>query len=185
MATAKFILGILCLAAFGRGHVPNRHLLKEEPNQIIAIAEKELGVHEATGNNDGKRVESYLKYVDCSKGAPWCAAFVSWVFHQAGYDKPRTAWSPDLFPSRLSVTVVKPGLVLGIYFKDLGRIAHCGIVTGSRGDWVSSIEGNTNVSGSREGDGVYRKLRHIKTINRFADWLPKDHSGKEVSDESH
>ena len=150
--------------------MPHRHLLIPTADHIVGIAESQLTVREATGNNDGKQVEAYLQYVGFKKGAAWCAAFVSWVFKEAGYNQPRTAWSPDLFPTRLRVKEVVPGMVLGIYFSELKRIAHCGIVTGLHSDWVSSIEGNTNVAGNREGDGVYRRLRHIKTISRFAEW---------------
>lgn len=47
------------------------------------------------------------------------------------------------------------------------------IVTHVKNDLVYSIEGNTNVNGSREGDGVYRRVRHVRSIYRFADWLKK------------
>ncbi|MEJ2903222.1 hypothetical protein WAE58_12340 [Pedobacter panaciterrae] len=40
-----------------------------------------------------------------------------------------------------------------------------------QGDFVQTIEGNTNVEGSREGDGVYRQLRHKRTIAKYADGL--------------
>ena len=170
MATAKLLLGIICLAFIGRSAVPDRDLLRQQTDQILMIAARQLSVREATGGNDGKQVEAYLNYVGFKKGDPWCAAFVSWVFKEAGYDQPKTAWSPDLFPARYCVKKVIPGLVLGIYFKELGRIGHCGIVTATRHNWVESIEGNTNVMGSREGDGVYRKLRHVKTISKFAEW---------------
>jgi len=66
-----------------------------------------------------------------------------------------------------------PGDVLGIYFPNLNRIAHVGIVEKLMGHWCVSIEGNTSVSGSREGDGVYRKIRHLKTIHSLADWIKK------------
>ena len=176
MATAKLILGIFCLTAFGRSTVPQRNLLIPETDQIVAIASRQVGVREATGNNDGPQVERYLGYVNCKKGAPWCAAFVSWVFKESGYPEPKSAWSPDLFPTNRRVKKIIPGLVFGIYFKEPGRIAHCGIVAEQvkpDGKWLLSIEGNTNVVGSREGDGVYRKLRHLKTINRFAEWRTK------------
>jgi len=64
-----------------------------------------------------------------------------------------------------------PGLVMGIYFPSLGRIAHCGIVERLQGDFVYVIEGNTNVAGSREGDGVYRRLRHKRSIASYAAWF--------------
>ncbi|WP_276090453.1 peptidoglycan-binding protein [Pedobacter sp. JY14-1] len=63
------------------------------------------------------------------------------------------------------------GLVFGIYFPKLGRIGHCGLVEGVQGDFCRTIEGNTSVAGSREGDGVYRRLRHRRTIARFSDWV--------------
>ncbi len=65
----------------------------------------------------------------------------------------------------------KTGLVFGIYFPHLKRIGHCGIVERLQGDFVVSIEGNTNVNGGREGDGVYRKLRHKRSIAKYADWI--------------
>lgn len=62
-------------------------------------------------------------------------------------------------------------MVMGIYFPSKGRIAHCGIVTAVKGEWIESTEGNTNVAGSREGDAVMKKLRHKRTIAKYADWM--------------
>jgi len=138
---------------------------------VIEIARKEIGVREAGCENCGRRVEAYLGYVGFRKAAPWCAAFVSWVFGQAGFDRPRTAWSPALFPSSRLIKQVFPGSLAGIYFSSLKRIGHCGIVESMRKDWYTLIEGNTNVAGNREGDGVYRRIRHKRTISRYADWL--------------
>ncbi|TCC94602.1 peptidoglycan-binding protein [Pedobacter frigiditerrae] len=140
-------------------------------SNILAIAQSQLGVHEATGNNDGIQVEKYLRYTGNKKGEPWCASFVSWVYGQAGYVQPKTAWSPGLFPLARQTLKPQPADVFGIYFAALGRIAHCGLVEKKQGNWLYTIEGNTNVVGSREGDGVYRKLRHLRTIKVYADWL--------------
>ncbi len=159
--------------------------------RVLDIARAQLGVREKTGNNDGVAVESYLKYVGFMKGNPWCAAYVCWVFGQAGYLAPRTAWSPALFPldrlvkqessSPPSLRLPRllrgnkgadiKGLVFGIYFPGLKRIGHCGLVDGIQGDFIITLEGNTNVEGSREGQGVYRRLRHKRTIYKYADWL--------------
>jgi len=139
---------------------------------LLSKARAEVGVREATGKNDGKRVVAYLKYVGLKQGDPYCAAYVSWCFQQAGYAKPRTGWSPDLFPAKRVVKNPAPGKVFGIYFPELKRIAHCGLVEAVDGDWVMSIEGNTNASGGREGEGVYERRRHRRTIRCYADWLP-------------
>lgn len=143
--------------------------------KLISVAAGEIGVKETTNHNDGKRVEAYLSLVKLHKGQPWCAGFISWVFVQAGYAKPRSGWSPDLFPkSRLTKSVL-PGNVLGVYFSELKRIAHVGLIEKQDHDWCVSIEGNTSVDGSI--GGVYRKRRHLRTIYRIADWVSKERRG--------
>ncbi len=136
---------------------------------IVRTAEKEVGVCES-GENTGARVDQYNAYIGLRKVA-WCASFVSWCHGKAGYPEPKTAWSPTLFPpSRISKEAA-PGMVMGIYFPELRRIAHCGIVAHVKGDYVYTVEGNTNASGSREGIGVFRRLRHRRTIAKYADWI--------------
>lgn len=177
MATARLILGILSFAFTGSFGMFNSYLLvqdKEEANcrlRIVKIAATEVGVRERTGRNDGKRVESYLSIAGLHRGDPYCAAFVSWVFSTEGYARPRSGWSPDLFPSNRITKSALPGNVIGIYFANLKRIAHVGIIEKTAHDWCYSLEANTNVNGSREGEGVYRKRRHLKTIYRIADWI--------------
>lgn len=196
MATIRILLLLFCFAPVFGNWLPERNMLSI-PNDIesaagpmapgfrlkgrvagqpaaatvIRIAEKELGVRELTGHNDGPRVEAYLQHVGLKKGYAWCAAFVSWTHGQAGYAKPKSAWSPDLFPASKRCLAAQPAAVLGIYFPALKRIAHVGLVTGIRHDWVESVEGNTNAAGSREGDGVYRRLRHKRLINAYALYL--------------
>lgn len=182
MATIKLLLGIVCLAVTGSNGLLKRNLLKQTPVvniesgnarrlQLVKLAKNEIGVREATGHNDGPRVEEYLATVGLKKGQPWCAAFISWVYVKAGFRKPLSGWSPSFFPaSRLTKTLL-PGHVLGIYMPKAKRIAHVGLIEKLDGDWCLSIEGNTNLSGAIEGDGVYRKRRHIKTLYQVADWV--------------
>ncbi|WP_225872698.1 NlpC/P60 family protein [Pedobacter frigoris] len=126
---------------------------------------------ERTGKNDGARIAEYLGYCNIKSPAAYCAAWVSWVFGQAGYSEPRTAWSPSLFPKARLVKELKPGIVYGLYYISLDRIGHCGLLENVKNDWINGIEANTNEAGSREGQGVYRKIRHKRTIHCFADWL--------------
>lgn len=172
METARIFLAIICFAFIERGIVPDSRDLSNE-EKLLAIASAELGVREKTGKNDGHRVEEYLKTVGLRKGEPYCAAYISWVFKQAGYPAPRTGWSPSLFPKKLLVTGPSPAVVFGIYFPDLKRVGHCGFVKRVKGDWIISLEANTNIAGSREGEGVHSRLRHIKTIHSYANWLKK------------
>ncbi|EDM37884.1 hypothetical protein PBAL39_15704 [Pedobacter sp. BAL39] len=146
-------------------------------SNIVQLAQRETGVREIGNTNRGKRVEEYLAYVSLTGGEPWCAAYISWIYGQGGYVKPRSAWSPDLLPASRLVKMPLSADVFGIYFPELKRIAHVGIVVSRDGDWILGSEGNTNVDGSREGNGVYLKRRHIRTIAKYADWVT---NGKEV-----
>ncbi|RYG12519.1 MAG: peptidoglycan-binding protein [Chitinophagaceae bacterium] len=159
------------------GHRRTDSDLLANQQSILKIAKSQIGIREATGNNDGKQVEKYLNYTGNKKGEPWCASFVSWVFGQAGFKHPRTAWSPALLPNHRLISTAVPAAVFGIYFSNKNRIAHVGLVEMQKGDWLYTVEGNTNLEGSREGDGVYRKLRHVKTIKRYANWLANNEKG--------
>ncbi|TKB98645.1 CHAP domain-containing protein [Pedobacter cryophilus] len=175
MATIRVILVIFCFTAFGRDTVPVGNILADDVQRrkhLLSYAQLQIGVREASGNNDGKAVEMYLQTVGLKKGPPWCAAFVSWVFQQAGYSKPRTAWSPALFGPKVKSKEIIPGNLFGIWMVPLNRIGHVGLIESRQGHWIMTIEGNTNLAGGREGDGVYRKRRAIKSIHQFSDWLP-------------
>lgn len=138
-------------------------------------------MREATGHNDGKEVEMYLKGTGLGKGYAWCAAYVSWCHDQSGIKNPRSAYSPDWFKTnvvyrqyekRTDLFVSKPAQVFGIYFETKKRVAHVGIITGETKFSYTTIEGNTNEAGSREGDGVYRKIRNKRSIYIISDYIP-------------
>jgi len=195
----KTIINILILLVV-TGFPARAGLLKRDPvipasegkirDHVQRIYFAEIGVRERTGHNDGSRVEEYLRYVNLKKGDPWCAAFVCWVFGKAGIENPRTGWSPGLFTKsrvcwrrtgmgsvKYAVKKSKPayipkqGDVFGIWFPDKQRIAHVGFVDRWEDTWVTTVEGNTNEAGSREGDGVYRKRRLTRSVWKVARWI--------------
>lgn len=177
MATIRFMLAILCFGFAGRIEQSDRYLLKKQSSAheaLIQVATSQIGVKELSNKNDGAQVEIYLKRVGLSKGKAWCAAFVCWVYHQTGYAKPKTGWSPDLFNSKVNRLYPAPGFVIGIYFPELKRIAHVGLIKEVHGSWLQTIEGNTNTGNSREGDGVYSKRRNIRLSYSFSDWITKE-----------
>lgn len=150
---------------------------------LQSVYSHEVGVREKSSRNDGSRVEEYLAYTGNKQGEPWCAAFVCWALGKAGIANPRSAWSPDLLPARRitwknswSAKRVQPqiGDVFGIWFINKGRIAHCGFIAEWGDSQIITVEGNTNQSGSREGDGVYRKRRWKKSLYAVADWLNRE-----------
>ncbi|WP_245935918.1 CHAP domain-containing protein [Sphingobacterium athyrii] len=139
--------------------------------RIVDIARHEMAVKEATGNNDGPRVEEYLAYTGFGKGHAWCAAFVSWCYGKAGLPAPRNAWSPALFPLARRYTkeqiqggVIRRADLFAIYNQKLGRIDHVGIVQKMERNWILTVEGNVN-------NGVLSKRRSLATIYAFSNWL--------------
>ena len=143
----------------------NKALLTKNRQSIIAIASKELGVHEATGNNDGPRIEQYLRYTNLSKGYDWCASFVSWTYGQAGLLQPRNPWSPALFPKvrQILKDLCQTADVFGIYGVNVKRINHVGLIKKKSNDYLITIEGNSN-------NRVESRRRHLRTIYAIADW---------------
>lgn len=150
--------------------------------KVKQIYTAQIGVREKTGHNDGVLVEIFLKYCGLPKGQPWCAAFVCWTFNQAGVKNPRSGYCPDLFAAKYVIwrrtnkdpqLFPRPGDIFGIYFPEKGRIAHTGFVDRWETQYVITTEGNTNEAGSREGDGVYRKRRSVKSIYAAANYIDR------------
>lgn len=152
----------------------------EQREKATQVATGELGVREATGRNDGAAVEKYLRSVNLGKGYAWCAAFISWVYQQCSIPSPKSAWAPAWFPVKnivykrsdgKPITDIAPMDVFGLYFPEQGRIAHVGLVLCWDEKSVTTIEGNTNNAGSREGDGVYKKKRLRRQIAALSRWI--------------
>lgn len=132
----------------------------------------QVGIKEATGHNDGREVQMYLRSVGLKGNYSWCAAFCVWTYKQSCIENSGSAWSPSCFPQNrlIEKDSALSGDLFGIYFSEKGRIAHVGIVE-KWGSWVTTIEGNTDSDGSREGDGVYRKRRLRKQIYQVSRWI--------------
>ena len=68
--------------------------------KLVALARAEVGVREeAMDSNRGARVEEYQAATWLKgSGWPWCAAFICWLFKEAGVpykDRPKTAGAWD------------------------------------------------------------------------------------------
>lgn len=157
--------------------------------KALSVAQSQNGVREVPVNsNRGPDVEKYLKSVGVGPGNAWCAAFTSWCIEAAGgkkgADYPHTAgtsaiwtwaqsrgpqyWLNPQDPTHSTLTIPAGALFL-IYGKvgEVERVKHVGFVQSVRGGAIRTIEGNTNLSGSREGGGVYELERMISGIYRF------------------
>jgi len=158
---------------------------------VLGVAGKEVGVMEdPLGSNSGPRVNQYLESVGDQAGLAWCAAFVYWCFQEAASalkianPATRTAGAIDVWDEagtrgirRVAAAeagerpgLVQPGMVFVIATG--GGHGHVGLVEKVQGVVLTTIEGNTNNGGSREGIGVFRRTaRRIGQINRgFVDY---------------
>lgn len=154
--------------------------LREE---ICRIAKGEIGVEEINGTNCGPRVNEYkgATNLDPKQSWPWCAAFVCWVIREAmksarvrdtaTFKRPTTAsaWGFENWSlAQDNSTQTKKPHDEDIEAGDIVvfTFSHIGIALSSpdkNGD-VETVEGNTDMMGSREGGGVFKKLRHVSKI---------------------
>lgn len=178
---------------FGEGKVPAAAAASDDLLArvlVVAAAEEARKVREVPpGSNRGPDVEAYLKSTGTPPGNSWCAAFVYWCFRQAaanaGRENPafRTAgclahWNgaPSTGARRVpaALTRANPALVLPgmVFIMDHGRgLGHTGLVESTGGGMMTTLEGNANSLGSREGVGVFRLVRKINSVNKgFIDY---------------
>lgn len=149
-----------------------------QSTDLRSIYISQIGVREATGKNDGKDVEKYLRSTGLGKGYAWCAAFVHWCLDQAKIPNTINAYSPTAHNPKNIVWFkhrfekdIQAGDVFTLWYAKLGRIAHTGFVDRRINSSIyESVEGNTNEAGSREGDGVYKKRRSFKATYSITRW---------------
>lgn len=188
MAKRVIFFLLLLSTSVGLGITSHGFYIEPEPEpelpslreQVVILASSQIGVRQTNGNT-GPEIDEYLACSGLEPGYAWCASFVCWVYENSNIEVPnRSAWSPNWFPQsrlRLDNNEARKGDVFGIYFTGLGRIAHVGIILedwDSSNSLITSVEGNTNDTGAREGDGVYKKYRSKNQIRSTANWLKDD-----------
>lgn len=147
---------------------------------LIAEARRYLGVQEKPKNsNRGTQIDYWIAEcgLDPAGAYPWCAAFVGQMGRQAeghAWPVPRTAsvaaiaaWAAA---SNRIVTTPQAGDLFLLWSPELKRFAHVGIVLTVNGSSYSTIEGNTNAGGGREGFGVFARVRGVVATTRFVRW---------------
>lgn len=138
----------------------------------------QIGVREATNNNDGPEVEAYLAATGLGQGHPWCAAFVAWNLDKLDIDNPQSAWSPHYAKKADTKWTPKqggadpePGDVFTLWYSHLKRVGHVGFIKGSTDRYFITVEGNTNDDGSRVGVGVFSLKRDKRKIYKVTDYI--------------
>lgn len=153
--------------------------------KIVELAKHEVGVRESGGNNKGSQIVVYQKATWLPPNPwAWCAAFCCWVLKEALKDKDvakqlgldddkkvdhwrcRDAsafgWEKWAKSRGLQVLTETAKAKAGDFV--VFDFSHIGIVVEDQtGDYIETVEGNTNGKGERDsvsGDGVWRKRRH-------------------------
>ena len=139
------------------------------------ICISQVGIKEATGHNDGERVESYLASVGLSKGNPYCAAGQYWCFkegarllklHEFLIPIHKTGSTYLMFNKakqigkKVSYKPQKNDLLFWIV-TTTGHVERIDSVL--KGGWVKTIGFNTSsgTGNQRDGEGVYLRKRNI------------------------
>ncbi|MFD8687864.1 CHAP domain-containing protein [Streptomyces sp. NPDC059651] len=133
---------------------------------VARVAKGETGYHEGKAGahwNNKQKYSGSVPGLEWSDYQAWCQTFTTWAFQTAGMPK---GSYPVTASCALAVAWWKkadrwseyPAIGAAVFFGPGGG-SHTGIVIGFDATTITTIEGNTNVSGSAEGDGVYRKTR--------------------------
>lgn len=155
---------------------------------LATIATPYIGATEGHGNTMGtdERMREifeadHLSPGGATDGYAWCCSFVSMCVQKLIQQSPphrnvrppttasvlnfRTRWAPAqnclIFPTDDPVNSPSRGDIV-VY-----RFSHIGIITATNPHGISTIEGNTNEAGSREGTAVLRKDRENTVIRCF------------------
>jgi len=172
LATAIFLVFVLASSITKAQDKVRQELLQNLVEQ--------LDVREITPNSS-PMIDTYLESVGFNQPVPWCAAFVSWNLSNVGIPNPKSAWSPNFALSKDVIWLAKTsrkkppgkcGDVVTYYYSKLGRVGHVGFfIKQDKSGYFITIEGNTNKSGSRTGDGVYMKKRHPNKTHALSRYI--------------
>ena len=163
-------------------------------DELIKIADAQVGVREGAKNNTGARIVEYQGATWLAPGAwAWCAAFTSWamrewleldiVRQEMGFDsfslaekwrcRDAAAFGWEKWAKQRKIKVFPE--------TELARrgdfvtfdFSHIGIVTANQpkvSSQIETIEGNTNGKGERDsksGDGVWTKTRAPALVKSY------------------
>lgn len=155
---------------------------------VIAVAKAEVGYREGYSNghyNNDQKYSEQVEGLEWSDFQAWCQTFQSWVFQQAGAKDlaPVTAscWTAvQWFKSRGRFSEY-PAIGAQVFFGS-GGASHVGLVYDYDDDYAYTVEGNTNDSGSPEGNGVYLRKRPRRDSYLYGYGYPEYEGGIKSAD---
>lgn len=146
--------------------------------KIIEIAKSYIGKKEKKNNSgfEDPQMEKDMKEVGWQPGWAWCAGFIemiAWKAFPEKKDKIKGLFVPSAVSTYRNLVgaghqrSMIPEVGDFVFFQKMEDgnplwTGHCGIVSEViNATTFKSIEGNTNAGGSREGDSVQEKKRHV------------------------
>ena len=190
---AAYLIGCLCNICIAQTTVRD---------SVEATFMQFNGITERTGHNDGPEIKRVLATCGLPEGYPYCAATVNWTFKQVGIETgvkgPAAAanWFVDPYKIVYKKSWQKTGFeakkaqVFGLWFPELGRIAHTGFIVAQYPTYYLTFEGNTSSKGAIETDrltaqdreagingGFFLKKRSKSQIYIIADYLKEYDTG--------
>lgn len=147
---------------------------------VVRNARDEIGTREIGSSNRGKQVDEYQR-ADLLPGLgyPWCASFFGWdlldVLGQTLCDRVwyRSASCDQIlyWGRRQAIVSSTPSKgCAGLVMASKNDATHIFMVDEVDGNYVKTIEGNTNDNGSRNGNGVYALNRKISGRLLWLNW---------------
>lgn len=146
--------------------------------EALKIAISQIGQDEKPhGSNWGEPVKSYLKSVGINFPASWCMAFVYWCYQMAAtklnVKNNAIKTGGVLFAWNNSSDAIKSFApkIGSVFIMEFGHgLGHTGIVENYDDNFIYTVEGNTNDTGSREGIEVCRRKRSRKSIKGYLNY---------------
>lgn len=136
---------------------------------VLNVAQGEIGVKESPAGSNCVKYNTWFYGREVSGSAyPWCAAFVSWVLHEAGVGElcVRSASCPAIKSDaqrrgayHAGSSGISAGDLVLYQFDGDADPDHIGIVESVSGSAIIAIEGNTSVTSADNGGCVMRQLR--------------------------
>ncbi len=139
--------------------------------KIIKIAKQEIGTMEEPANSNKTQYGEWFGF----NGVPWCAIFVSWVYHHAGFPLGNIGFTKGYAGCQTAVAHYKEtgevtdnpteGDIVFFDWSGDGRYDHTGIfVEDVNGEYFKTIEGNTSQSNQSNGGCVMQRKRHYSNV---------------------
>lgn len=145
----------------------------------LEIAKSYVGTIEATGNNDGPKIEYIIRRGHGAPHSPYCAYFVTLCIDSAGVKLPSVrSGLARSFKLKSSIkakdvligkVTVPPGSII-VWERGNTINGHTGLVRKWYVDWGLTVEGNTSggdAGSQSDGDGFWSKSRNIEPANYF------------------